>query len=174
MKHATLLTMMVIFSCGLAYGQKSRLTAKAELQDPQGKKVGVARLIEAKEGVKITLNASHLPPGNHALHIHAVGECLPPDFMSAGPHLNPFGKKHGMKNPAGPHAGDLPNFAVAKNGSAHVAIVAAHVSLKEGKNSLFTPDGTSLVIHANPDDEQTDPAGNAGARIACGVILKGK
>ncbi len=92
--------------------------------------------------------------------------------MSAGGHFNPFGKQHGLKNPQGPHAGDLPSLTVGPDGRATVSVVASLVTLKEGKNSLFQPDGTSLVIHEKADDDMTDPAGNAGPRIACGPIVR--
>lgn len=146
--------------------------AHADLLDSKGQKVGTATLEQTPGGVHISLSVSSLPPGTHALHIHAVGKCEPPDFKSAGPHFNPEGKKHGVKNPEGPHAGDLPNIVVDADGNAKVSVTASRVTLGEGSNSLFHPDGTAIVIHAQPDDDMTDPAGNAGARIACGVIQK--
>ena len=102
----------------------------------------------------------------------AVGKCDAPDFKTAGPHFNPDGKKHGTKNPEGPHAGDLSNFEVGADGRAKVSLLATRVTLGEGPNSLFHPEGTSLVIQEKPDDYMTHPAGNAGARIACGVVQK--
>lgn len=154
------------------YNQANAQTAKAELINSKGEKIGTATFTQEAEGVKISLEVSHLPPGTHGFHIHAVGKCEPPDFKSAGAHFNPTGKKHGLQNPEGPHAGDLPNLTVGPDGTAKVEVVAKQVTLGEGKNSLLQPDGTALVIHANPDDEKTDPAGNAGDRIACGVISK--
>ncbi len=154
--------------CGIAGAQ----TAQVELRNLEGEPVANATLVQIEEGVKIMLEATHLPPGDHAFHIHAVGQCEPPDFSSAGPHFNPHGKKHGVKNPEGAHAGDLPSLTVGPDGTGKIEVVAKEVTLGEGLNSLFHSGGTSLVIHASVDDDVTDPAGNAGARIACGVVTK--
>lgn len=148
------------------------MKAYAHITDSKGEEIGTAKLEQTTSGVKISLKASHLPPGVHGLHIHAAGKCEAPDFKTAGGHFNPENKKHGMKNPAGPHAGDLPNLDVGANGKASFSAVDSRVTLGDGPNSLFQPGGTSLVIHAQPDDEMTDPSGNSGARIACGVIEK--
>lgn len=144
--------------------------AKSALIDTEGKKVGTAVLTEDAEGVRINLELTGLPPGTHAFHIHTVGRCDPPDFKSAGGHFNPHGKKHGVKNPEGVHAGDLPNLVIGPDGTASLEVLASGVTLGAGAHSLFHPGGTALVIHAGPDDDLTDPAGNSGARIACGVI----
>jgi Cu-Zn family superoxide dismutase len=163
------LLLLLICGCG---GEPAPEKAKATLVNSQGQKVGEAQLEETSGGVKIILKVENLPPGVHAFHIHEKGDCHGPDFMTAGGHFNPFGKKHGLKNPEGPHAGDLPNLVVGADGKETLETIATQVTLKPGKNSLFHPGGTSLVIHAGPDDYLTDPAGNAGARIACGVITK--
>ncbi len=146
--------------------------AEADIQNGQGEKIGTATFTEGADGVKITLTVSKLSPGQHGLHIHAVGKCEGPDFKSAGGHLNPDGKKHGLQSPEGPHAGDLPNLTVGADGTAKTEITTKRVTFNEGKNSLFQPDGTALVIHVAQDDEKTDPIGNAGPRAACGVIKK--
>jgi len=145
---------------------------KVELKNAQGQSVGTATLTEPKGvGVVITLDVQGLPPGEHAIHIHQVPKCEPP-FATAGPHFNPAGKKHGLENPDGPHAGDMSNFTVGADGSAHTMITNGRVTLGPGANSLVANGGTALVIHARADDMKTDPAGNAGDRIACGVIAK--
>ena len=140
-------------------------TVGAELKDAQGKIVATATLTDANGGVRIALRASGLKPGAHGLHIHAVGVCAPPAFTSAGGHFNPQNKKHGHKNPEGAHTGDLPNLTVAADGTGSIGTTAAGVALKDVA-------GLALVIHADPDDETTDPTGNSGARVACGVITK--
>ncbi len=161
--------LLLIWGCG---GETAPEKAKASLVNSQGQKVGEAQFAETSNGVKITLKVENLPPGVHAFHIHEKGVCEPPEFLTAGAHFNPFHKKHGMKNPEGPHAGDLPNLVVGEDGKETLEAIASQVTLKPGTNSLFQPGGTSLVIHAGPDDYTTDPAGNAGPRIACGVITK--
>lgn len=170
MKYTALIAGGMLLVETFAYGQARAQAAQAELINSQGEKVGSAMLTEGPGGVKILLKVSTLPPGLHGFHIHAVGKCDPPGFTSAGGHFNPQGKKHGLKSPEGAHAGDLPNLLVGSEGAVQVEVMAAQVTLGSGPNSLFHPGGTALVIHANPDDEMTDPAGNAGARIACGVI----
>ena len=171
MKYASLIFGLLFLFSPMVYGEQSP-TAKATLHNAQGEEVGNATFTQMPDGVKISLSVRNLSQGPHAFHIHAVGLCEPPDFKTAGGHFNPYGKKHGLKNPEGAHAGDLQNISVGPDGTAQTEASATFVTLGEGGNSLFHPEGTALVIHANADDDVTDPAGNAGARIACGVIEK--
>ncbi|WP_235886132.1 superoxide dismutase family protein [Paenibacillus cymbidii] len=147
------------------------LAAKANIINGKGETIGMAEFAETPAGVQIRLQVSGLTPGIHGFHIHAKGKCDIPDFKTAGDHFNPQMKKHGFHNPQGPHAGDLPNINVGSDGKATAEAIDKRVTLVRGKpNSLLNSEGTSLVIHADPDDYQTDPAGNSGARVACGVI----
>ena len=145
---------------------------KVDLSDAQGKSVGTAELSPAAQGVTIRLNLMNLMPGDHGIHVHTVAKCEGPAFTTAGPHLNPDMKKHGLQNPDGPHAGDMPNFTVAADGTAKSTVVAPGVTMGDDPHSIFSNGGTALVVHAGADDMKSDPAGNSGARIACGVIVK--
>lgn len=136
-----------------------------------GKGIGTAELTETKSGVKIRLVLEGLEPGKKAIHFHEVGKCEPPKFTTAGAHINPSGKEHGFDNPKGYHAGDLPNLNVSKDGTVDLEIITPNVTLEKGrKNSLLDEDGSALIIHVGPDDYVTDPSGNSGDRIACGII----
>jgi len=163
---------LVLGSSGSVEGHAVPPTAQAELTNAEGTVIGKATFTQLPDGVLIHVKASHLPPGIHGFHIHDHAECHGPAFTSAGGHFNPYGKAHGFKNPNGPHAGDLPNLSVPENGTVDVSTLATQVTLGEGPNSLFKEGGTSLMIHAGPDDYMTDPAGNSGARIACGPITR--
>jgi superoxide dismutase, Cu-Zn family len=168
---------LAIFALSIAAAAKSTPKTTVELKDAQGKSVGTAVLWsgtgkKAEPGVFMKLDLHDLPPGEHALHFHGKAQCDAPDFKSAGPHFNPEGKKHGLLSPEGHHAGDMHNFVVKANGRAKLKVSNKDVTLGDDSHSLFSNGGTALVIHAKADDLKTDPAGNAGDRIACGVIKK--
>jgi Cu-Zn family superoxide dismutase len=161
---------LTLMACPLSVQAAKK--AKADLLNAKGAPVGTATFSQKSNGVQLDLKVSNLSPGLHGFHIHSVGKCEAPDFKSAGPHFNPEGKQHGWDNPLGHHLGDLQNLDVGPDGKANIRIVVPGVTLGEGAKSLFHEGGTALVIHEKPDDGKTDPAGNAGARIACGVIIR--
>lgn len=144
--------------------------ARAELRNAAGSSLGIVTLDNTTRGVLLTATLSGLPPGTHGFHIHEVGQCSP-TFDAAGDHFNPTNRQHGLRDPAGPHAGDLPNLSVPESGVVRIETLASDVSLG-GSANLLDSDGSALVVHAFADDHTTDPSGNSGARIACGVIQR--
>lgn len=144
-------------------------TAKATLKDAQGKSMGEVTLAQAPGGVLVKGTLTNLPPGEHAIHIHEVGKCDAPEFKTAGGHFNPQHKAHGLMSPQGKHEGDLPNLHVGQDGKIQFDFFANNGLTVA---SLFDTDGSAIVVHAKADDYHTDPAGDAGGRIACGVVAK--
>jgi Cu-Zn family superoxide dismutase len=148
-------------------------SATAEMRSVSGVRYGTLTLEPTAAGVRISGALTSVPAGTHGLHFHQVGRCDAPDFATAGGHLNPAGAQHGLANQRGPHAGDLPNVAANAAGQMVVDIATPRVTLSsEGPIGVFDTDGTALVLHADRDDQRTDPAGNSGERIACGVITR--
>lgn len=145
--------------------------ADARIIDGAGHAIGWARLTEDAAGqLHVNVHVAGLTAGRHGIHLHAIGRCVGPAFASAGGHHNPLGAEHGLNNLAGAHAGDLPNLVVNVAGRGHLVAVSYHATLSNGPVSLLDADGSSIVIHANEDDQVTNPTGNSGGRVACGTI----
>jgi superoxide dismutase, Cu-Zn family len=161
-----------LFLALVVFPTRSAAKTKVELKDAQGKSVGDIFVWDQGPGVALELKLHDLTPGEHALHFHAVPKCEGPDFKSAGGHFNPESKKHGFDSPDGHHAGDMKNFTVGADGKANGKLEDGEVTLKDGPHSLLSNGGTAIVVHAKADDYKTDPSGNSGDRIACGVITK--
>ncbi len=142
-----------------------------DLNDAKGQRIGRAELTETPVGVLVHLTLSNAPSGVRAFHVHGTGRCDPPAFESAGGHFNPAGAQHGFSNPDGAHAGDLPNLHVG-GGPTEMEILVPGTTLGSGGPGLLDADGAALVLHGAADDYRSDPAGNAGPRIACGVVTR--
>ena len=156
--------------CPLASHAQAPVFAQAELLDASGKKVGTVNFTEIGGQVTLEVTVEGLPEGEHGFHFHETGTCTPPDFASAGGHFNPEKKQHGMLNPGGRHAGDLPNIKVGADGKGKQGTTTALFTLSPGAISLADADRSAAVVHAQADDMKTDPSGNSGDRIACGVV----
>jgi Cu-Zn family superoxide dismutase len=171
------LALMLVAAChNSAPVNDGRLRAEAHLLDTLGHEVGIVRLVETPgaPGVEVSIKVDGgVTTGQHGIHFHSVGVCTPAGaFASAGPHFNPADKKHGLFNPEGPHAGDFEALTIDSFRKGTFVAIDHRISLSPGPNSLFDADGTSVVLHALPDDQRTDPAGNSGARVACGVVVR--
>jgi Cu-Zn family superoxide dismutase len=163
-------SLVLVAGCATMTGERGT-AATAELKNARGETVGTANLTEGDGKVRLVVQAKGLTPGPHGIHIHAVGRCEPPAFTSAGGHYNPLGMKHGLESPDGAHAGDLPNLTADANGNASYEATTDRISLREGLLSIFDGDGSALVIHEKGDDQKTDPTGESGGRVVCGVIV---
>ncbi len=162
---------VALAACSTVPQPATETLASTELKLADGQPAGTARVVSDGQGVRLIADVTGVSPGLHGIHLHTVGQCEAPAFTSAGGHLNPEGKQHGTENPAGSHLGDLPNITADESGKGSIS-VALHSTREQLLNVLFDSDGTAVVVHAGPDDYKTDPAGNSGGRIACGVLAR--
>lgn len=144
--------------------------AEATLRDASGAPRGGVTIAQLDQGIRLTLRVDNMEPGVKAAHIHSVGRCEAPGFTSAGGHWNPFGREHGRDNPAGQHMGDMSNLIVGQDGTGLLEVTITGGQIEGGNAALLDADGAAVMVHASPDDYRTDPTGNAGGRVACGVI----
>lgn len=157
-------------AAGFSIGQDNT-AAEAVLHGIDGSQVGTVDLIQGPHGLLLQADLKSLPAGELAFHFHTTGSCSP-EFMAAGGHLNPTGKKHGFMSADGPHLGDMPNIHVPASGQLQFELFLTGMTLGEGSSPLLDADGTAVMIHKQADDYRTDPAGAAGDRIACGIIQR--
>ena len=155
-------------AAGTAGGGADSARATAVLRSAAGRDIGTITITESGGGLSVAGHLTGVAPGTHGIHFHMVGQCSPP-YESAGAHWNPNGRQHGMENPQGPHFGDLPNITAGADSTAHVAGTTRGGTLR-GANGLMDADGAAIIIHAAADDNRTDPSGNSGNRIICGVV----
>ena len=182
MRLVTLLPIALLTACsttnstsmGRIGGAIPSVIVTSEVVGPAGEALGKAVLSQQSDGTRVRLDVTGLPAGTYAVHLHTTGRCDGPAFTSAGGHFNPGMKQHGAQNPAGAHLGDLPNISVAQNRQGSLDATSPGLRLTGGDAPLMDTDGAAIMVHAAPDDYRTDPAGNAGARIACGVLSSGK
>ena len=165
-------TSLALASCSTISSPPSANYATAPLFTSEGRPAGFAAIVQRGDTASLTVAALALPAGVHGVHLHAVGRCDAPAFTTAGSHLNPGGHQHGTENPAGSHLGDLPNLTIGASGTGSLTIRLPDAG-GALDSTLFDTDGTAIVVHAGPDDYKTDPSGNSGGRIACGVFKRG-
>ncbi len=180
MNHRTISAALAACALGLTGCASSQLatnrvaTATATIRNAAGEDRGTADIWQDRDNiVHVDVQVNGMPPGPHGIHFHETGVCTGSGstaFASAGAHFNPLGRQHGLDSPAGPHGGDAPNFTVAADGTGRATFTTDRVSLTDGSTTLFDSDASSIVIHAGADDQISQPAGNSGARIACGVV----
>lgn len=172
MRVTALMMMLGLASAGVAVAKPPVSSATAMLSKADGTPVGKASFTKRSGGIWMKVEAQGLNPGTHGIHLHTVGQCKGPDFASAGAHWNPMNKKHGLDSPDGAHMGDLPNLVIGADGKGKIETLIKGASFDSGHMMLLDSDGAALVIHAAPDDNRTDPSGNSGGRIACGVVTE--
>jgi Cu-Zn family superoxide dismutase len=160
--------LLPLFATACAYPEPQG-GAPMTLVNSAGQAIGTVRAWQTAGGIAFRIDARGLPHGVHGIHVHPIGRCDPPDFASAGTHWNPTNKQHGLNNPNGPHAGDMPNVTVAANGVLQETVILPHANMAE----LLDADGAAILIHANADDYVSQPSGNSGPKIACAVLGPG-